>query len=122
MIGEIKMVKISTLSSNTIVLVDGNSIVSTVSEILEDPEHYKNKKVYTTVPHYATFDASNIFDMAVDYEYNNGMYDEWDERIQEDITKEDVEVLQVIFDRILARNPSQNVSYEADELIEIDVQ
>jgi hypothetical protein len=49
------------------------------------------------------------------------MYEEWDERIIQDVTKEDIAELQVIFDRILARNPGQNVSYESDELIEIDV-
>lgn len=39
-----KRVKLSTLPKDTIVLVDGYSIVDTVEDILEDLENYKTKK------------------------------------------------------------------------------
>lgn len=47
------------------------------------------------------------------------MYEDWDESIQSDITQEDINDLQIIFDRILSR--SSNIAYEADKLIEIDM-
>lgn len=114
-------VKLSTLSKDTIVIVDGNSNINTVEDIFKDIEGYKNKEVYTTTPHHACFDAESIMDSVIEDEYCNSMYEDWDDNIKGDITKEDIEDLQKIFDRILARNPSQNISYDSDKLIEIDI-
>lgn len=116
-----KKVKLSALSKDTIVLVDGYSTINTVSDVLEDLESYKSKTIYTTTEHPASFDAKGILDDAIDNEYENGMYEDWDESIKADITKDDIEELQKIFDRILARTPGQNIAYEADKLIEIDI-
>lgn len=114
-----KRVKLSTLPKDTIVLVDGYSIVDTVEDILEDLENYKTKKIYTTIGHHAKFDARRILDDAIENQQENGMYEDWDESIQSDITQEDINDLQIIFDRILSR--SSNIAYEADKLIEIDM-
>jgi len=114
-----KKVKLSTLSKDTIVLVDGNSIIDTVSDILEDLENYKTKKIYTTTEYHAKFDARRILDDAIENQQENGMYEDWDDSIQSDITQEDINDLQIIFDRILSR--SSNIAYEADKLIEIDM-
>lgn len=114
-------IKISTLPKDTIVLVDGYSTINTVADILEDLEFYKNKEVYTTIPYSPSFDAKSIIDNAIEYEYENGMYEDWDQNISADITSEDIAELQVVFDRILARSPGQNIAYNSDKLIEIDV-
>lgn len=114
-----KRVKLSTLPKDTIVLVDGYSIVDTVEDILEDLENYKTKKIYTTIGYHAKFDARRILDDAIENQQENGMYEDWDESIQSDITQEDINDLQIIFDRILSR--SSNIAYEADKLIEIDM-
>lgn len=114
-------VKISTLSKDTIVYVEGNSNIVTVAEILENIDCYKEKEIYTTTPHHASFDAESIIDSIIEDEYCNNMYEDWDEIIRADITNEDIAELQVVFDKILARNPGQNIAYNSDKLIEIDV-
>jgi neutral trehalase len=114
-----KRVKLSTLSKDTIVLVEKNSIIDTVSDILEDLENYKTKKIYTITEYHAKFDARRILDDAIENQQENGMYEDWDDSIRSDITQEDINDLQIIFDRILSR--SSNIAYEADKLIEIDL-
>lgn len=114
-------VKISTLNKDDIVSVEGEFLISTVEDILNDLDHYKNRVIYTTIPHYAYFNSKSIIESAIEDEYNDGMYEDWCERIREDITEEDIKDLQKIFDRILSRSPNQNVAYEADKLIEIDI-
>lgn len=113
-------VRISTLSKDTIVIVSGYSKIETVEDILEDIESYRNKEVYTTTPRNASFNAESIIDNAIENEYQD-MYEDWDESIKADVTKEDIEEVQAIFDRILARSPMQNIAYLEDKLIEIDV-
>lgn len=112
-------VKLSTLSKDTIVLVDGYENINTVSDILEDLENYRTKEIYTTTEYHASFDAKEILDGAIDYECENNMYEDWDESIRSYITKEDIADLQKVFDRILARG--SNIAYNSDKLIEIDV-
>ena len=114
-------VKLSTLPKETIVSIEGVFHVQTVEDILADIDSYRNEEIYTTIEHHASFDAESIIDSAIEDEYNNGMYEDWYDSISSDITKEDIEDLQKIFDRILARNPSSNIAYEADKLIEIDI-
>jgi len=116
-----KKVKISTLPKDEILYVEGDFDVITVSEVLEDIENYRNAELYTTIPHPAIFSAEEILNDAIDQEQENGMYEDWDDKIRVDITKQDIADLQAILDRILARNPSQNISYEQDKLIEIDI-
>lgn len=113
--------KLSTLSKETIVFIKGVVHVQTVEDILEDIDSYRNEEIYTTKEHHASFDAESIIETAIEDEYNNGMYEDWIDSIREDVTKEDIDDLQKIFDRILARSPSSNIAYEADELIEIDM-
>jgi hypothetical protein len=113
-------VKISSLQKDEFVYIEGFNTM-TVSEILEDIETYRDKELYTTIPHSASFDAGSIVANAIENEQENGMYEDWDESIEEDITEEDIADLQKVFDRILARNPSQNIAYESNKLIEIDV-
>lgn len=115
-------VKLSTLTKDTIVLADDECRVSTVQDVLDDLEYYKTKEIYTTTPYKASFNAKEIIDDAIEYVYCNDMYEDWDERIQDDVTEEDIKDIQAIFDRILARNPSQNISYIPDKLIEFDVE
>jgi hypothetical protein len=113
-------VKLSTLPKETIVLVNGNSSINTVEDILEDIEFYKAKEVYTTIPIHASFNAASIIDRAIENEYQN-MYEDWDESVAADVAKEDIEEMQAIFDRILARNPEQNIAYREDKLIKFDI-
>lgn len=116
-----KKVKLSTLPKDTIILIEGVFHTQTVEDILSDIDSYRNEKIYTTNEHHASFDAESIIDDAIEYEYNNGMYEDWYDSIRADITEDDIKDLQKIFDRILARNPSSNIAYETDKLIEIDI-
>jgi len=114
-------VKLSTLSKEDFVLVDGEYQAKKVEEILENIEDYRNEKIYTAIEHHATFDARSILDDAIENEQCNGMYEDWDDNINYYVTDEDIKELQAIFDRILARSPSQNISYDSDKLIKIDI-
>lgn len=114
-------VKLSTLSKDTIVFIEGVFHVQTVEDILSDIDSYRNEEIYTTTEHKACFNAEEILDSAIEDEYNNGMYEDWDDSIKNDITENDIKDLQKTFDRILERNPKSNIAYEADKLIEIDI-
>ena len=114
-------VKISTLSKDTIVLVDGETSVKTIEEILEDKEGYRVKEIYTTIPYTACLDAKYILENAIENEECNSMYEEWGEQIWGDISNEDIAEIQAVLDRILSRCPSQNIAYNHDKLIEIDI-
>lgn len=113
-------IKLSSLPLDTRLMIDGNNGVYTVQDVIDDIEYYRDKEIYITNQYHASFDAEDILRNAVENEYDN-MYEDWDEAISEDITKEDIEDLQAILNRILARNPSQNISYTQNELIEIDI-
>jgi hypothetical protein len=115
-------VKLSTLSKDTIVLVDGYSNISTISDILEDLEGYKTKNVYTTTEHKANLSAKDMLDSEILSESENNMYEDWDERIWEDVTKKDIDDIQIILDRILSRSLLQNIAYIEDKLIEFDIE
>ena len=95
--------------------MDGSYGVFTVADILYGLEYYKTKTIYATTEHHAEFNAKDIIWDAIDYEYQN-MYEDWDSRIIEDIDE-----MQTIYDRILKRSPSQNISYTEDKLIEFDL-
>ncbi|WP_326514804.1 hypothetical protein [Clostridium intestinale] len=114
-------VKISTLSKDTVVYAEGVTSVIDVEEVLNDLEYYREKELYTTTEHHASFDAKSILDDAIENEQCNGMYEDWDDNINYYVTVEDINDLQAIFDRILGRSPSTNITYESDKLIEIDV-
>jgi|GEM_PF-1281274 len=114
-------VKISTLSKDTTILIDGDCRVTTVENVLDNLDNYKDREMYTTTPYKASFNAKEIIDDAIEYVQCNDMYEDWDERIYDDVTEEDIKDVQTVFDRILARSPSQNISYIADKLIEFDI-
>ncbi|MCD3252351.1 hypothetical protein [Clostridium botulinum] len=114
-------VKLSTLSKDAIIYVEDEERIRTVEEVLKDLEDYKSKELYTTKKHYASFNAKEIIEEAVEEVYCNGMYEDWNDNILGDVVKEDIKEIQIVLNRILARNPEQNIAYQTDKLIEIDV-
>ena len=52
---------------------------------------WKRKKIYTTTRYYAKIDALYMLESAIEREYENNMYEDWDERIKNDITSMDIE-------------------------------
>lgn len=114
-------IKLSTLSEDTKVIVDSESFTIEVSDILENIEDYRHKDLYTVTEHHATFNAKDIIDDAIENEYCNVMYEDWDDFIRADVMEEDINDIQQVLDRILSRNPNANVSYQSDKLIDIDI-
>ena len=115
--------KLSELRDEEILLM--GETVTTKADILEDLDYIKknNKhknELYTTTVYHAKVDASDMLDTALEYEHQN-MYEDWYEGIWNDVTEEDVTEIQVILDRILARNKSRNTSYVADKKVEFDL-
>lgn len=98
-------------------LIVGDEVL-TKEDLLNDIEYYRDKEVYTVTEYKANLDASDMLDYAIECESNN-MYDGWCEKIYNDIVEEDIRDLQAILDRIL--NRSENISYEEDEKVEIDI-
>src|SRR5574344_663813 len=84
-------------------------------------ENIVKLKVYTTKEYNANLSAKDMLNREILSEAENNMYEDWDERIWEDITKKDIDDIQTVLDRILSRSPSSNMSYQPDELIEIDL-
>lgn len=114
-------VKLSALSEDTKIIVDGESFTMEVLDVLEEIEDYRHRDLYTAIEHYATFNAKDIIDDAIENEYCNGMYENWDDFIRADVEEKDIEDIQKILDRILSRNPNANIAYMQDKLIEIDI-
>lgn len=115
------MIKLSELKNDD-VLIDENNWVTTVEEVKSDLAYFrdKEKKLYTTTKYYASVDAASFIDEAFDSVYENGMYEDWNEMIKQDITEEDVKKIQAVFDEILDRNKSQNIAYYQNEKVEVD--
>jgi hypothetical protein len=116
------MVKLSELDKD--VKVSYNERIYTVEEVMNDLRYFTDDEdinLYTTTEHKASIDAASFIDAVFDSVYENGMYEDWDERIKQDIKEEDVKKIQAVFDEILSRNEEQNISYYECEKIEIDV-
>lgn len=115
------LIKLSELK-NDVIVMDENLNTYTVEEVKNDLQHFKdeNKKLYTTTEYHAHIEARGMLEDAIECEYCNEMYEDWDERILDDITDDDVEKIQDILDEILSRNKEQNTSYFQDKEIEID--
>jgi D-hexose-6-phosphate mutarotase len=126
------MKKLSKLDDKDLLFVctsnnyDGDLI--TKEDILNDLDYYKNKaktdekfEIYTTKAIHAYLNAEDILNDAIENEECDRMYEDWGERIWEDIEKKDIDELQAIYDRILARHPAQNISYHHVALVEFDI-
>ncbi|MDW5300734.1 MAG: GTP-binding protein [Sedimentibacter sp.] len=115
------MIKLSELQDDVKVM-DKSESVYDVKDVKNDLQYFKdtNKKFYTTTEYHAHIDAKDMLESAIDYEYENKMYEDWDEHILSDITDEDVKKIQAVLDNIFNRNKSQNIAYYQDEEIEVD--
>lgn len=117
------MIKLSELKDDEILLVN-NELVLTKKEFLEDfttQDDREGCEVYTTVKYNAYLNARDILNKAIEDEACDKMYDEWMDKIHNDITEYDVKDFQDILDRILLRNVKQNISYQADKEVEINL-
>ena len=116
------MVKLSELKDDAII-IDENESVYDVQEVKGDLRYFKDegKKLYTTTEYHAHIDARDMLESAIESEDDN-MYEDWEERILDDITDDDIEKIQVILDDILNRNKGQNTAYYQGEEIEVDIE
>lgn len=112
------MIKLSELQ-NDVKVMDENSNVYDVEDVKEDLQYFKDKNIYTTTEYQANINAKEMLGSAIEDEYQN-MYEDWDERISDDITDEDIEKIQAILDDIFSRNKTQNIAYYQDKEIEVD--
>lgn len=114
------MIKLSELK-NDAKIIDENNCIYTVEDVKNDLLYFKDKekKLYTTIEYQAGIDARVMLEDALEYEDDN-MYEDWYERVKEDITNEDIQKIQAVFDEILNRNKEQNIAYYQDEEIEVE--
>lgn len=118
------MSKLSELKDDEVLLIN-DELALTKKEFLEDfptQEDREGCEVYTTVEYHAYLNARDILNKAIEDEACDKMYDEWMDKIHNDITEDDVKEFQDILDRILLRNVKQNISYQADKEVEIDIE
>ncbi|HHX62334.1 MAG TPA: hypothetical protein GX707_16725 [Epulopiscium sp.] len=115
------MIKLSELKDDAKV-VDERGNVEDVIDVKYDVKHgsFNNvkPKFYTTMAYRACIDARNMLESAIESEDDN-MYEDWYERILNDVTDEDVEKIQIILDGILSRNPESNTAYYQGKEIDI---
>lgn len=114
--------KLSELDMQTVLWVEdkyGETIL-TKEELLEELDiiRQEGKKVYTTFEYEANINAQYVIEDAIEQEYQN-MYEDWDLETMGDVTNEDIEDMQKIFDRIL--NRGNRKSYSTSDLVEIDM-
>lgn len=116
----VNMVKLSELKDDEMLIVDMGSYGQVISkeDYLNEIEEHRGYKVYTSNKYKASIDALDMIESAIEREYQN-MYEDWDIEIRQDTTKEDIEDIQIVLDRILSR--SDNISYTEKEQVEIDM-
>lgn len=117
------MVKLSELEDDA-KIIDENGTIYDVADIKWDLKHFENvfeEKIYTTTEYQASIDARDMLESAIESEYENSMYEDWNEHILSDITDEDIEKIQAVLDDILSRARGQNTSYFQGEEIEVDI-
>lgn len=114
------MIKLSELQ-NDVKVMDENSNVHDVKDVKNDLKHWKDKcrKLYTTTQYQANINAKDMLESAIEDEYQN-MYEDWDDKILNDISDEDIEKIQAVLDDILNRNKEQNIAYYLEKEIEVD--
>ena len=114
------MIKLSKLKDDEMLIVDMGSYGHVISkeDYLNEIEEYRGCKVYTSNKYKASIDALDMIESAIEREYQN-MYEDWDIEIRQDTSKEDIEDIQIVLDRILSR--SDNISYTEKEQVEIDM-
>lgn len=97
--------------------------VYTVEDVRNDLKYFTDDediKLYTVTKQHANIDAANLINEALDSVYENGMHEDWDEIIKQDVTEEDVQRVQAVFDELFSKGGDQNITYYADKEIEID--
>lgn len=116
------MVKLSELKDDE-KIIDESGNVYDVEEVKGDLRYFKDegKKLYTTIEYHAHIDAKDMLESAIESEYDN-MYEDWEERILDDITDDDIKKIQVVIDDVLNRNKGQNTAYYQDKEIEVDIE
>ena len=116
------MKKLSELDMQTVLWVEDSSyvLIITKAEVLEDLDNIKQegKKVYTTFEYEANINAQYVIEGAIEQE-GQYMYEDWDLETMGDVTNEDIEDMQKIFDRIL--NRGNRKSYSTSDIVEIDM-
>lgn len=120
--------KLSELKDDDMILVSykgsyGEKVmtVGTFKDEYEQEYKYESAlEVYSTTVVNAHLDAKRMLENEIEEVYNDNMYEDWDNRILGDIEEKDIEEIQIILDRILARSPEQNKAYQSNKLIEID--
>lgn len=118
------MIKLSELKDDEILLVN-NELVLTKKEFLEEFKIKEEKdkcKVQTTkIYHTVNFNAKDILDKFIDEE-SKSMHKEWKDYIKSNITEDEINEVQAVFDKISERNKEYNVSYLGNEEVEIYIE
>lgn len=117
-------VKLSELDNKEMLLVGEN--VTDKEDFIADFEYFKDvthdikNNVYTTTTYTAYIDAKQMLEDAIEREADS-MHESWEQDILNEITEQDIEDIQIIIDRILKRNESCNICYQADKQVELDI-
>lgn len=126
------MKKLSELKDTDKVIVN-NEIIMTKSELIDEivlgmlselssfgvdniETVYSAKESYR-----ARLDARDMLEQAIENEADN-MYEDWEDYIWADIEIGDIKDIQLILDDIMSRDTQCNITYEADEELELDLQ
>ena len=127
------MKKLSELKDTDKVIVN-NEIIMTKSELIDEivlgmlgglsmfNRIDSIKTIYSAKETYrARLDAGDMLEQAIENEADN-MYEDWEDYIWADIERGDIKDIQLILDDIMSRNSQCNITYEADEELELDLQ
>ena len=127
------MKKLSELKDTDKVIVN-NKIIMTKSELIDEitlgmlgglsmfNRIDSIKTIYSAKETYrARLDAGDMLEQAIENEADN-MYEDWEDYIWADIERGDIKDIQLILDDIMSRDPQGNITYEADEELELDLQ
>ncbi|GAA0123015.1 MAG: GTP-binding protein [Clostridium argentinense] len=115
------MIKLSELDNSEILVVGNDYQLMTKEELIKNIDKFNETPVYTLGIYHAILNARDILNSAIKNEESRNMYEDWSNLIWNDITDEDIEQIQSILNRILKKNPKQNIACYQDKQVEIDI-
>ncbi len=111
------IIKLSELKDDEMLLV-GDDLAISKEDYIREIQEYMGKEVYTTIVRRASIDARSMLEDAIKCVAQE-MYEDWEDDIWNDITKDDIRDIQLILNRIF--NKSNNISYFAYKKVEVDI-
>lgn len=116
-----KIIKLSSLKDDELLVVGDECQLMTKANFIKNIADFREMEIYTAESRHASFNAKEILENAIEQEECDSMYEDWGVNVWDDITDEDIAVIQNVLDNILQKDPSKHIAYYQDKPVEVDI-